>query len=164
MNIKYCIALVITLCAPAAIFSQQLHRYEYAVKIVCGKAPSTMPGDQLRLSGGSYCTMINVRYTLQYAAPLTVHYDLGRPTNLNDAKCKEFPKRKLPCTTLVMDCNDISNDVKNLVTSTSTLGFIDGFAIIESDYDLDVEAVYTAEGSTGVSSFHTERVQPRKRW
>jgi len=40
--------------------------------------------------------------------------------------------------------------------------FIDGFAVIESTGELDVVAVYTAEGLQGVSSIHTERVPFRK--
>ena len=40
--------------------------------------------------------------------------------------------------------------------------FIDGFAVIESDVELDVVAVYTAAGEHGdVQTLHTERVPAR---
>jgi hypothetical protein len=40
--------------------------------------------------------------------------------------------------------------------------FVDGFAVLESDVELDVVAVYTAAGEHGdVQTLHTERVPAR---
>jgi hypothetical protein len=43
-----------------------------------------------------------------------------------------------------------------------TTGTDDGFVVIQSAVELDVVALYTAAGSTGVSTMAVERVPPRR--
>jgi hypothetical protein len=59
---------------------------------------------------------------------------------------------------LEIDCQEIR-------ARTQLTGFVKGFVIIESNFELDVVAVYTTARTIGqpIQTLHMERVPPRRR-
>ncbi len=125
---------------------------QYAVKFVCGRSAGDV------LAPGAYWTAINVhnptdtdvgfREKVAVALP---HETPGRVSPFTDAKLG-------PDEALEIDCEDIRR------LANSPTNFVKGFVVIESKFELDVVAVYTAAGATDqIETLYIERVAPRRR-
>ena len=132
---------------------QLLPSYQYAVKVVCGKENGRI------LAKGSYHTAINIHNPLYESVSFRIKYAVALPGQPGEVT-KFFDAKLGPDEALEIDCPEIMKAVHNK-------RFVKGFAIIESETELDVVAVYTASSSRekheGVPSFHSERVAPRIR-
>jgi hypothetical protein len=142
--------LVLGLHLAADSSAAQVLPFEYAVKVICGKAATAA------LAPGVYHTAINIHNPNADSIFFRKKFALTLP--------KEQPGPISPFSTnflvsdqaLEIDCNDI-------FSHTGTSGFLKGFAIVQSQAALDVIAVYTAVGSTGrIETMHLERAQPRQ--
>jgi hypothetical protein len=148
-------AALVALCALAgsgpAARAQDSTQVEYAVKIICG-AP-----DRPALANGAYFTAINV------------HNPGARPVRFRQkfatTRADEAPGPISPFTwaalepdqALEIDCTDIARRAR-------LRGFIKGFAVLQSQAELDVVAVYTAAQSAErpVVALEVERVPGRR--
>ncbi|NRD46043.1 hypothetical protein [Corallococcus exiguus] len=124
---------------------------QYAVKFVCGKSEGKI------LSPGTYFTAINVHNPTYKTIRLRKKFAVGLPSEKSGAVTNVINAKLGPDCALEIDTEDI---LRHLGTDEP---FAKGFAIIESDVELDIVAVYTASGRDGqVVSLHTERIHPRK--
>ncbi len=133
--------------------TQRLPLYQYAVKIVCGK------GDGRILAKGIYHTAINIHNPSYETVVFRKKFAVALPGKPGIVT-KFFDAKLGPDQALEIDCPEI-------MKYTKSKNFVKGFVIIESDFPLDIVAVYTAASiyrkSEEVQSIHTERVKPRKR-
>jgi hypothetical protein len=133
--------------------------FQYAVKFLCGVVSPDTRGQPAPLAPGQYWTAINIhnpekcrgarfRWKAVVAAPL------GQEPAIPVMQRQQVLG---PDLALEIDCHQISHAVPRAP-------FLKGYVVIESDVELDVVAVYTTgHGRPAVlSSFHTERVQPRR--
>src|SRR2546428_8200265 len=127
---------------------------QYTVKIICGK------GDGSAAARGIYFTVVNIHNP----NPTPLGYVGGRKkfvvTVPDEATTgpSAYTNFRVPSDgAMRIDCPNVW---KHLAMPAGT--FVDGFAVIESAQEVDVVAVYTAEGSQGVSSIHIERVPVKK--
>jgi hypothetical protein len=134
--------------------------FQYAVKLVCGVVvPPPAGGAPTPVAPGRYWTAINIhnpdkcheahfRWKVAVAAP-------GKP---GPVTAYQRPLILGPDMALEIDCPQVAQAFPPPAPT-----FVKGYVVIESDIELDVVAVYsgTQGGATQLSSFHTERVQPR---
>ena len=135
---------------------------QYAAKFLCGPMERNDHGeipnrDRAPVAAGNYHTAINVHNPSKDAAAIRFRFTSA----LSDGKPGEisrFAEIKLgPDQTISLDCAEVYELLH------AKPGFIDGFAVIESNAELDVVAVYTAAGESGhVTTLQTERVPARK--
>lgn len=131
--------------------SQDTPACQYAVKFVCGRSEGRV------LAPGAYFTAINVHNPSYKSIRLRKRFSVGLPSERSGRVTEFFNARLGPGSALEIDTEDI---LRHLGTEEP---FAKGFAIIESDVELDVVAVYTVSARDGQAvSFHTERVHPRK--
>ena len=125
--------------------------FQHAAKIVCGKSPGEI------VAPGSYFTAVNVHNPTNRTIRLAVKVAVALP-GLKPGPVSNFRQAILgPDEALEIDCPDV-----HMLAGTD--GFLKGFAVIESEVELDVVAVYTAAGRDGqVVTLHTERVPARRR-
>jgi hypothetical protein len=136
---------------PLCSWCQQVGRFEYAVKFVCGKTDGAV------VAPGNYYTAINVHNPnekgFEFKKKIAIALPsekAGRVTNFFDAKLG-------PDQAFEIDCPDI-------LKHADAKGFLKGFVVIESELELDVVAVYTTSGATErVETFFIERVPARRR-
>jgi hypothetical protein len=129
---------------PAVIF-------QYAVKFICGKSAGTV------VAPGVYFTAINVHNPNDKAIGFRKKFAIALPSERPGPVSKFFDAKLGPDQAFEIDCHDI------LRRTQSNASFIKGFAVLESDLELDVVAVYTAAGATGrVETMELERVTPRR--
>ncbi len=135
---------------------------QYAAKFLCGEMEHKEHEDHGRetkwgqVARGTYHTAVNVHNPTD--KPTLVRFKFA--TALADGKpgpISRFSEIRLgPDEAISLDCSQMF-ELLHLRPE-----FIDGFAVIESDVDLDVVAVYTAGGEHGrVETMHTERVPAR---
>jgi hypothetical protein len=131
--------------------------FQYATKVVCGKSDGKV------LAPGVYFTAINVHNPTYTTIGLRVKIAVALP-GLQPGPVSEFHEAKLgPDEALEIDCPDIFNPEIFRFREPTQRGFLKGFAVIESDVELDVVAVYTAQGRERlVETLHTERVPSRR--
>lgn len=133
--------------------TQRLPVYQYAIKIVCGKADGKI------LAKGIYHTAINIHNPSYKMVTFRKKFAVALPGKPGDVT-RFFDARLGSDQALEIDCPEI-------MKYTKCKNFVKGFVIIESDFPLDIVAVYTAASSYGkseeVQSIHSERVKPRKR-
>jgi photosystem II stability/assembly factor-like uncharacterized protein len=108
------------------------------------------------LANGRYYTAINVHNPTERPAAIR----LKVATALADGKpgpiSRYLDVRLGPDEVISINCSE----VRRLLQTKEE--FLDGFAVLESDVELDVVAVYTAAGEHGdVQTMHTERVPAR---
>jgi hypothetical protein len=139
------------LLAPAGARCQDLGRFEYAVKFVCGKAPGSV------VAPGVYYTAINVHNPNEKPLVFRKKVAIALPSETAGRVSSFFEAKLGPDQALEIDCPDI-------LRHADSKGFLKGFVVIESDLELDVVAVYTTAGATErVGTFFTERVPVRRR-
>jgi hypothetical protein len=135
---------------------------QYAAKFLCGRMERNDRGEiprQIRegVAAGDYHTAINVHNPSNRAAAIRFKFT----STLRDGKpgtVSRFAEIKLgPDQAISLDCAQVHELLH------AKPGFIDGFAVIESNVELDVVAVYTAAGEHGeVATLQTARVPVRK--
>jgi len=167
------------LIGPKELPNVQHRALQYAAKFLCGRreleGPKT-PGrpygtaaadkdedqdDERRsrnagqVAQGTYYTAVNVHNPTERRAFMRVKFALaadGKPGKIS----RFFDIALGPDEAISIDCAQIVHLLE------SKYGFIDGFAVIESDVELDVVAVYSAAGKDGsVQTLDTERVPAR---
>lgn len=129
--------------------------YQYAVKVVCGKVDAC--GRQRDIvEAGHYLTAINIHNpSHSVTAPLRWKVAVALPA-LTPGPISAFSSARLrPDEAAEIDCPDVMR------ASSHASGLLKGFVVIESPYELDVVAVYTASRGCGVDSLALERVPPR---
>jgi hypothetical protein len=131
--------------------SQELRRFEYAVKFVCGKSAGSV------VAPGIYYTAINVHNPNKEGIPFWKKIAVALPSERPGRVTTFFPAKLGPDEALEIDCPDI-------LKHSEANGFLKGFVVIEADVELDVVGVYTTSGGTErVGTFFLERVPPRRR-
>jgi hypothetical protein len=137
-------------------------KLQYAAKFLCGRmeqinnAELPIPARQA-VADGEYHTAVNVHNPSSSAAAIRFRYS----STLADGKpgpISKFAEIKLgPGQTISLDCAQVYELLH------AKPGFIDGFAVIDSNVALDVVAVYTTAGEHGqAATLQTERVPARK--
>lgn len=149
------VTILAVLAAATAAHAQTLQVRQYAAKFVCGTANPK----QLNFAPGTYYTTINVHYPA-----LTGGIDIRKKFALAEVNEKPGKISGWFGATLKAD-EAMQIDCRNIYAHLGILPgtFIDGFAVIQlpPTRELDVVGVYTAAGSTGVSTMHMERVAGR---
>ncbi len=142
-----------SLAPPAPAF-----RFQYAAKFVCGT--SAVQGNTSTLiAPGRYFSQTNVHNPSRYqTVNFRKKFAIAEPFERAGRVSAFFNASLKADEALQVDCGDIFS---HLALPTSS--FVEGFVVIESPLQLDVDTVYTAGPATnfGVSSIHTERVGPR---
>jgi hypothetical protein len=132
--------------------------FEYSVKFICGRPESDQPPSNLAVPG-PYRTSINIhnpsfrenaRFRQKIALTPAPGRVPGRITGFERATLR-------PDQALAITCQNI---IGQLVDQPPAPPFVEGFAVILSNIELDVVAVYTA-GTATVTTLHTERVPAR---
>ncbi len=125
--------------------------FEYAAKFVCGKSDGKI------VAPGEYWIAINVHNPSLNRTTFRKKFAIGLPGEKAGPVSKFFNATLGPDQALEIDREDIQRHVD------AKGDFLKGFAVLQSDTELDVVAVYTAAGSDRlVSTLHTERVPARK--
>ena len=146
------VAAGLLMARAAAASGQEPQGFEYVVKFVCGK------GNGRVVAKGTYFTAINVHNPNEGGLGFKKKFAIALPSEKAGRVTKFFEAKLGPDEAFEVDCPDI------LKHTETTEGFLKGFAVIESERELDVVAVYTAAGSTGaVETMDVERVEPRRR-
>lgn len=129
-------------------------RFEYAAKVVCGRV--TTPNGPLSM--GTYFTAVNIHNPQEGAIPFRRKVALALPGNPNGPVTGFITLALKSDGAVEIDCTHIRKQLG------SGIPLIKGFLVIQAPRELDVVAVYTAAPvpPNQVSSFHTERVPPRK--
>jgi hypothetical protein len=131
--------------------TQRTPACQYAVKFVCGKSEGRV------VAPGQYFTAINVHNPRYRPVRLRKKFAVALPAEKAGPVTRFFNAKLGPDQAFEIDNDDIFRHVD------ANQPFLKGFAIIESETDLDVVAVYTVAGRDGqIQAFHTERVHPRK--
>jgi hypothetical protein len=127
-------------------------RFQYAAKFMCGKPESPV------VAPGTYYTAINVHNPGERAVGIRKKFAVALPGERPGPVSRFFDAKLGPDEAFEIDCPDI------LKHTRARTGFLKGFAVIESDTELDVVAVYTAAGATRqVQTLEIERVPARRR-
>lgn len=127
------------------------YKFQYAVKIIC---TSHIPGTSQTSDGllpGVYETAVNIHNP--HDKDIKIRKKITNPLEINKYKSSEIK----PDGVERFVCRNIQD-----FGITFIHGF-EGFLVLESNFSLDVTAVYTA-GSTGgsVSSIAVEQIKERK--
>jgi CARDB len=122
---------------------------QYAVKFVCGK-PNTPVA-----APGLYFTAINVHNPARQPVAFKKKIAVALPGEKAGPVTPFFDVKLGPDEALEIDCPDILKHAR-------ARDFLKGFVVIETSFELDVVAVYTAAGSIRqVETLFLERVPPR---
>ena len=136
---------------PAAAAAQKPTGFEYVVKFVCGE------GDGRVVAKGQYFTAINVHNPNQDVLKFKKKFAIALPSEKAGPVTKFFEAKLGPDEAFEVDCPDIFEQ-------TEMKGFLKGFAVFESERELDITAVYTASGATGaVETMDVEHIKGRSR-
>lgn len=134
---------------------------QYAAKFLCGRMEHHDHDDPIHVrdavAEGEYHTAINVHNPSKNAAAIRFRFSSTQPDGKPGA-ISRFAEIKLdPDQTISLDCGEVYELLR------AKPGFIDGFAEIDSDVELDVVAVYSTAGEHGPAvTLETERVPVRK--
>lgn len=131
---------------------------QYAAKFVCG-APKLGTANTNVAASGKYFTAINVHNPSGWeTASFFKKFAVGLPQEVVGKISEFFDVRLRPDEVMQIDCGNIWKHL-----SLPPASFVEGFAVIETRYELDVVSVYTAANGPAyeVSSIETERVPYR---
>ncbi len=152
------------LIAPKELPNVRHRALQYSAKFLCGSMEERKRGhddedrrrEGTQLAEGRYYTAINIHNPTDRPAVLRIKLATAAD-NATPGRISRFFEIRLGADEVVsIDCSQI---FKLLDTKYD---FIDGFAVVETDVELDVVAVYTAaEEHGGVKTMHTERVPAR---
>jgi hypothetical protein len=151
------LAAPLIFAAPPAAAQGVGTRYQYAVKIVCGRSPKL----NSPVAAGSYFTAVNVHNPRE---PIEFRRKVAIALPGKAGPISIFINDKLAYDeAMEFDCAQIYRQLE--ASKIPNPGFVKGFLVIMAQHELDVVAVYTAAPLVGgpVASIHTERVPPRDR-
>lgn len=152
------VTILVVLAAATAVQAQVQQVRQYAAKFVCGK--STDPQmSLLNFAPGTYYTTINVHNpALNASFEFRKKFALAEPDEKPGRIVGWFATGLKADEAMQIDCRNIYAHLNVPFGS-----FIDGFVVLQMppNRELDVVGVYTAAGSTGVSTIHMERVAGR---
>jgi hypothetical protein len=134
----------------AGLRAQEVGELEYAVKFVCGRT------DQPMVAPGTYFTAINVHNPADSVVAVRKKVAIALP-NQRPGPVSRFRDARLgPDQAFEIDCPEI-------LRLGEAEEFAKGFVVIKSQYALDVVAMYTAAGATGlVETLEIERIPARR--
>jgi hypothetical protein len=140
--------------------------FQYAVKLVCGQVKASTEGQSFPpVAPGQYWTAINIHNPDKCKnAQLRVKVAFASQDLSGPVSQYYEPIVLTPDAAFEIDCPTIMAIVKALFPPpNSPPTFAKGYFVIESDIELDVVAVYTGAPTAAgpLTTFHTERVQPR---
>src|SRR5688500_16355636 len=145
--------LVAGLAVGPASDAQTSAGFQYVVKFVCGKAPEA----SRLVAPGEYFTAINVHNPNERGFAFRKKFAIALPGEKAGRVSKFFDTKLGPDEAFEIDCPHILRHLE-------ATRFVKGFAVIESDQELDVVTVYTAAGRSGaVETMDVEHVKPRRR-
>jgi len=133
--------------------------YQYAAKFVCGASLGAGGQSNGIVAPGRYFTAINVHNPARSGRlAFRKKFAIALPRERAGRVSRFFDAALAADETFNVDCSDIYEH-----TETPAGQFVEGFAVFESKSELDVVAVYTAEGqqSRQVETLHSERVPGR---
>lgn len=137
--------------APHPAAAQRTAAFQYAAKFVCGRSDGRI------VAPGSYFTAINVHNPAKNAVNLRKSFSVALPSEKPGPVSKPHSAPLGPGEALEIDCPDILERIGQ------KLLFYKGFAVIESETELNVVAVYTAAGATKqIETMEVERVAGRR--
>jgi CARDB len=126
-------------------------QFEYAVKFICGKSD-----ERGVVAPGLYFTAINVHNPASQSIAFKKKFATALPREKPGPVSRLFNARLGPDEAFEIDCPDI------LKHTQARSSFLKGFAVLQSEHELDVVAVYTAAGATRqVETLEIERVPAR---
>jgi hypothetical protein len=135
--------------------------YQYSAKFVCGTSPTPLAGGVSTLTArGRYFSQTNVHNPSRYqTVSFRKKFAIALPFERPGAVSAYFDVTLQPDQALQIDCGDIFRHLQLPITS-----YVEGFAVVESPLELDVDTVYTAGAGPAfdVTSIHTERVAERR--
>lgn len=143
--------------APPTPTGTEKKEFKYAVKFVCGNSGSGRQSNGL-LAPGQYFTAINVHNSSgKEKFTFRKKFAIALPREQVGTVSGYFKTDIGPDQALEIDCADI---LGHAGTPNNPVLFLKGFAIIESPFQLDIVAVYTAgdPNSGVVSTLDIERV------
>lgn len=131
---------------------KQKRLYRYSVKFVCGCSKGEV------VAKGRYFTAINVRNSSDEKITFYKRFSVALP-NEKPGNVSNLTRNQLgPYEALEIDCEDIARH--NRIPECC---FLKGFAVLESEVELDVIVVYTAAKSKGeVETIDVETVKPKR--
>jgi hypothetical protein len=132
--------------------------FQYAVKVVCGEAVA-QNGVTTPVAPGRYWTAINVHNPdICKDAHLRWKVAIANPLKAGPISAFQRPITLHADEAVEIDCPQIFQ----AFPQQPPLTFIKGYAVLVSDVELDVVAVYSGTtGACGSNTFHTERVEAR---
>lgn len=133
--------------------------FQYAVKLVCGVVVAPTGGAPTPVAPGRYWTAINIHNPDKCKeAHFRWKVAVAAPGKAGPVSAYQRTLILGPDMALEIDCPQVAQ-----VFPPPAPTFVKGYVVLESDIELDVVAVYsgTQGANTLLSSFHTERVQPR---
>ena len=130
--------------------AQERKVYQYVVKIICGLSDGKITAQ------GKYFTSINLHNPSNESIIFRYKVAIALP-GMKPGPVSDFVKGKLdPDQASEIDCPDIYRLIE------SREKFLKGFVVIESQFKLDVVAVYTVAGSDGyIETMDIERIAPQ---
>jgi len=145
--------------SPAAAMGQDVV-FQYAAKFVCGENSAGID----RILPGQYATAINIHNP--FIIPVTFNKRIALtfpPAAQSAGQLSDIIPDKLePLEALEVDCEEIPSEFFAPLRTPYTKGFL----IIESQFPLDVTAVYTAgsinESGVSIVSIDVEQIPERK--
>ncbi|HEX8906750.1 MAG TPA: hypothetical protein VF771_18005 [Longimicrobiaceae bacterium] len=157
-------AAAAALALPRAAAAQVTHdtlRVEYAVKVLCGRT-ANLNNVQPPVATGQYWTSVNVHNPRAKGLVFRWKLAVTGPNVQQGPIVGFFPAEIGPDGAVRIDCARIG-------MIQLPAGFnnpIDAFVVLQSPFDVDVVAVYTAGAPTAtgvvVSTMDVERVTPRR--
>lgn len=129
--------------------------FQYAVKFICGKTTG-----EDGVAPGRYYTAINVHNPWHKKIKFKKKFAIALPRQKSGRYTQFFDVELSDDQALEIDCRDIFERTKDI----STADFRKGFAVLESDVELDIVAVYTTANfaTEEIITQDIERVHPRK--
>jgi hypothetical protein len=137
--------------------------HEYPAKFVCG-APDTelAQNGQGLVAAGQYFATVNVHNPADVTAVLKVKVATAGTDAKSAGFVSSFTYVQLGAHQVQkFDCDDIRSLAKNPQSGKEPSGLLDGFLVIVTDFDLDVDTVYTGAQNGQLKTFDIQRVPER---
>lgn len=149
--------------APKELPNTRRLSLQYAAKFICGVQPAKSATQSSyggwsgqQLATGSYYTVVNIHNPTDKPAAIRFKFATALPGGKPGPISRFFDAKLKPDEVISIDCSQLFGFLQGKAS------FADGFAVIESEVELDVVAVYTAAGVLGkAESLTIERIPAR---
>lgn len=147
--------LLIIAAFPATAIAQQPENFQYVVKVICGRSYGDV------LERGTNTTAVNVHNPIDTTVTFRKKLAIASPREAGPIVQLETSILEAD-EALEIDCQELHSMTREQTGRGHRL--IKGFVVIDSNFELDVVAVYTASGWwRAVKSVDVEYVEPRRR-